>query len=381
MRKYTTRFAALFSFLILFNCLEPYQPPEIQGDVGLLVVDGFLNGTENSALVKLSYATTLSSDSPPVMETGAFVSIEEEGGNVFSLNESDPGNYTIDNLLVDENKRYRLSIRTSSGEDFFSEYIEILNTPEIDSVTWKPDDKGVNIFVNTHDPANKAEYYLWNYEETWEYNSSFYSTYKLVDGEAFQRSSNDQIYTCWTTTPSTEILVGSTTRLSEAIVRDFPITFVPGPTVKLSRRYSIDVRQRALSKEEYNFWTQLKKTTESLGGLFDALPTQVIGNMRGVSPEKPVLGYFSGGRLTSTRLFILVQQLPEVLLRQRVTALCQQTDLDTLGVEDLPTTPNYVLLVDPIYVQGVGIVAYTTSRAVCIDCKVHGGTTTRPPFW
>lgn len=380
MRKFTISVTAFF-LLILYGCLEPYQPPAIQGDVDMMVVDGFLNATENSATVKLSYATALSSDEPPLVEAGASVSIEEEGGTTFLLSEAEPGTYVVDNLFVDKTKRYRLRILTVTGKDFFSDYIEILDTPQIDSVTWKPDDKGVNIYVNTHDAENKSEFYSWSYEETWEYNASFYSTYKLIDGEAFQRFPNDQIYTCWTTTSSTEILVGSTARLAEDVVRDFPITFVPGPTVKLSRRYSILVRQRTLSKEAYDFWSQLKKTTESLGGLFDALPTQVLGNVHSATSEKPVLGYFSAGEVSQKRLFIKLAELPEVLLKQRLPSICNQIDVERLEVQDLPQTPNYVLLIDPIYVQGVGIVAYTTARAACIDCQLHGGVTKKPDFW
>lgn len=347
----------------------------------MMVIDGFLNSTENSASVKLSYATALSSDVPPVVETGATVTIEEEGGGTLILNETEPGNYKLDNLFVDKTKRYRLLVRTNAGKDFFSDYIEILDTPQIDSVTWKPDDNGVNVFVNTHDAESNSEYYSWSYEETWEYNASFYSTYKMVNGEAFQRFPDDQIYTCWTTTSSTEILVGSTTRLAEAVVRDFPITFVAGPDVKLSRRYSILVRQKTLSKDAYDFWSQLKKTTENLGGLFDGLPTQVLGNMHDASSEKPVLGYFSGGEVSEKRLFIKLAELPEVLLRQRVSPLCTPVDVERLEVAELPRTPNSVLLIDPIYVQGVGIVAYTTARTACIDCKLHGGGTKRPDFW
>lgn len=381
MKNYTISFTAFLSFLLLYGCVESYQPPATEGDVALLVVDGFINGTENSASVKLSYSSALSSDDPTLMETGASVSIEEEGGSTFVLNESEAGNYTIDNIAVDKMRKYRLKIQTSDNQEVFSDYIEIADTPEIDSVTWKPDDEGVTIYVNTHDAENKSKYYSWTYEETWEYNASFYSTYLLIDGEAFQRSQEDQIYTCWTTISSTEILVNSTVRLSEDLVRDFPVTFVSMQTGKLSKRYSILIRQRTLTKEAYDFWTELKKTTESLGGLFDALPTQVLGNVYSASSEKTVLGYFGGGEVSEKRIFIKLQELPDVLLRQRATALCKTDEIDTLSVADLPLTSNNVLLIEPIYVQGVGIVGYTTARPDCIDCRRHGGVNQEPDFW
>ena len=32
--------------------------------------------------------------------------------------------------------------------------------------------------------SDKSNYYSWRFDETWEYTSSFFSTYKMVDGEA-----------------------------------------------------------------------------------------------------------------------------------------------------------------------------------------------------
>ncbi|MBA4057266.1 MAG: hypothetical protein C0490_21310, partial [Marivirga sp.] len=91
MKKHILSFIVFSLFLMLYGCLEPYQPPAIQGEVDMMVVDGFINSTENSALVKLSYASALSSDAPPLVESGASVNIEEEGGGTFTLTESEPG--------------------------------------------------------------------------------------------------------------------------------------------------------------------------------------------------------------------------------------------------------------------------------------------------
>ena len=43
--------------LILTGCIEPYNPPAIADTIDILVVDGFLNGTDSSATVQLSKAT------------------------------------------------------------------------------------------------------------------------------------------------------------------------------------------------------------------------------------------------------------------------------------------------------------------------------------
>lgn len=372
-----------YSFLtMLVGCLEPYQPPAITGEVDIVVVDGFLNSTDSSATVRLSHASALSSTAPPSRELNASVNIEEDNGATYSLNETGQGNYTLNNIILDKTKKYRLHIHTQSDKEYFSDYIGLTETPEVDSITWKPDDQGITIFVNSHDTEGKARYYSWNYEETWEYTASFYSNYKMVNGEALPRAQDDRIWMCWTTKSSTEILLSSSDRLSEDVIRDFPLTFVPGNSTKISRRYSIFVEQRTLTKEAYDFWTQLKKTTENLGGLFDPLPAQVLGNIWSSSDsDEPVLGYFSGGQVSKKRLFIEFRDLPDHLLRLRERAPCQEDDINSIPIADIPTTLNSVLLIDPIYVQGVGIVGYTTAVPRCIDCRLQGGVMKQPDFW
>jgi len=370
------------SLLVLVSCVAPYEPDLRADTFDILVVDGFINSTNNSATVRLSKAVPLSEDVQPSQDIVATVNIEDDGGTTFTLTNQGLGYYSLENIALDASKKYRLHVYSQSDHEYISDFIELNSTPPIDSVVWKPDDGGISIYVNTHDPSAKSGYYSWNYTETWEYTSTFFSSYKLIDGEAFSRTPEEYIYSCWSTERSTDILVGSTNLLSEDVVRNFPLTFIPGESSKLALRYSIEVEQRVLSREAYDFWIQLEKTTESLGGLFDPLPSQVLGNIRdsGASTD-PVLGYFSGGAVNKQRIFIDFADLPREILSIYRPRRCVLEDVSSIPVEELRGTPNSVLLIDPVYVQGVGIVAYTTAANYCIDCRMLGGTNKRPEFW
>ena len=37
------------------------------------------------------------------------------------------------------------------------------------TISWKPENGGIKIYVNTHDLENNTRYYDWKYEETWEF--------------------------------------------------------------------------------------------------------------------------------------------------------------------------------------------------------------------
>jgi hypothetical protein len=362
---------------VLAGCLESYQPPAISDDINILVVDGFINATEGSAQVRISRATALSSDEPSPVEPGALVEIEDTSGSTFALNDLGDGNYSQTAISILPDNKYRLIIRTNGGNEYSSDFITITKSPPIDSITSKRDDDMLIISVNTHDPESATKYYQWSFKETWEYNSTHYSSFKMLDGQPVVRE--DNINLCWGSSESTQILIASTDRLSQDLIFDFPIASVPKGTGKLSRRYSILVEQRALTKEGYDFWLQLKKTTESLGGLFDPLPSQVLGNIRSIGGSEPVLGYFSGGYTSQKRYFIRSDQLPNGLFFTPNNA--ERCVLDSIPTEQLQARGPWLLLVGAYPPTPFPPRGYTTASPDCIDCRLVGGTTARPDFW
>jgi len=367
---------------LILGCVEPYEPKINKEVFDILVVDGYINTTDRSAKVRLSRAVPVDAEMPPSQENDATVFIEDEGGTMYYLNNSGLGMYIASDLEWDESKRYRLHVLTGADEEYLSDYVTLKSSPPIDSVVWKPDVGGISIYVNTHDDEANSTFYEWTYEETWEYRSSFNSTYKVVDGLPYMRTSDEQIYTCWSTQASTKLLVGTSEQLSSDVIRDFPIISIPGESSKLTLRYSIQVQQRTLSREEFDFKRQLERTTESLGGLFDAMPSAVVGNIRSThsTSTNPVLGYFSGGGVSKQRIFINYYDLPNEILAIRRPPLCNEDNINTIPVEEVASTTD--LLIYPIFSQSANaIVAYTSAASRCADCTFFGGTTTRPDFW
>ena len=100
-------------------------------------------------------------------------------------------------------------------------------------------------------------------------------------------------------------------KLENDVIYLNPIAFIPGDSEKLMTKYSVMVKQYALTKEAFDFWQTLKKNTESLGSIFDAQPSQLTGNIKNVNnPEEPVLGYISAGTVQQKRIFIAKAELP-----------------------------------------------------------------------
>lgn len=359
----------------LSRCVEPYNPPALDEVVDLLVVDGLINASDNTAFVRLSKATALDENSAGVPETNATVAIEDDQGNSFILNENVPGGYSLVNEQFSFSKRYRVVIATLNSKHYYSDFIELTHTPPIDSINWKPgiQHHGIDIQVNTHDHSNMTHYYQWTFEETWEYTSNFPTAFRIQNGVVIPIEEN--LYHCWLSENSNEILVASTVQLSADVIREFRLLSIPVPSLRLSHRYSMLVKQRALSKDAYDFYTQLKKSTESLGGLFDPMPAQVLGNLHSDNANEPVLGYFSGGEITEKRIFIRFTDLPPDLL-ELPRYSCP---VDSISLAEVKNTSNIILINS---YGSPGILGYTTAHdRNCMDCRDEGGTILRPDFW
>jgi hypothetical protein len=391
MKKKVYTYAFWLMLLITGSCIEPYLPPPIQSPSGFLVVDGFLNSGREASMIILSRTQNLADTLNPLAETGARISVESEHQGSFLFTEVGNGLYTLPALNVSAGERFRLNIITTNGREYESEYVAVKATPAIDSISWKVEGAGVQVYTNTHDTQNNTWYYRWSFEETWQYTSAFESTYDFVNRQLVPRT--EDIYHCWRTQPSTNIIIGSSTRLTQDIIKEFPLQFLPADSEKLGIRYSILVRQYALSKEAYEYLQKLEKNTENLGTLFDPQPSQLTGNIRSVSdPQEVVIGYFDVLAEQQKRIFIGKHQLPE----WSVTTGYEACKADTVDIEttprpgESPPIPNgYMFIERRIYIKVFddmgNIINKPTIGAVisptnCVDCRTRG-TNSKPGFW
>ncbi len=364
--------------LILGSCVEPYQPPVIEQENSHLVVEGFLNTGGGPTVIRLSRTQQLDETGKPASELKARVTIEGERGSQFALTERGNGEYVLPGFRAVSGEKYRLRIKTTGGKEYPSELVPVKPTPAIDAISWEALNDGVHVYVNTHDPGNNTLYYRWDFEETWEYTVPYPATIEYKNGTSNQIT--DNLYRCWTTTASKNIYIGSSVRLSEDIIYKYPIEFIPIESVKHSIKYSILVRQYALTKEAYQYWENLRKNTENIGTLFDPLPSQLSSNITCVNaPEEKVFGFFSAHSVTEQRIFISRNELPKW---RRFTGY-ESCAIDTVLKGDLPKSGNYsyFFVGEVMSTNGPMMpIGYTKSSAACMDCRT-AGTNIRPTFW
>lgn len=389
MTRKITILSFWFLSLLLWQCkqqyISPYQPPV----KGYLVVEGFITGNAPTQFT-LSRVIHLPGDStiPPV--TSAKVQVEGTDQSVYPLAETSAGVYAAaDTLPLNPGVRYRLRIATTDGNTYLSDTVAYRTTPAIDSINWIQDGNGVTIYANTHDPANATRYYQWQYAETWQYTSAEYSSYKYAPGarsngkdSVIRREDSEYIYTCYQGDQSTTLLQASSTKLVQDVIYRQKLLVIPPASVQLSILYSIIVTQHALTQDAYNFLSLMKSNTESLGSIFDAQPSELKGNIHNLAhPDEPVIGYISAGTTQRQRIFINTNSLKD----WGYSFACELKDTlvydDPAGlfIDQILKGGDFIPL-DRAYSMR-GFIGWYANGLYCVDCRVRGGTTTKPSFW
>ena len=369
-------------FLLLVQCRKEYAPPVITAPNHFLVVDGVINSRAGSVtLININRTRNLTdSTHGGIPELGAKVAIVANNGTSYSLQDTSgkSGVYGSTPLTLDLSRQYKLTITTADGRRYESDFLTIKPSPVLDSV-WYEEPGDLTFYVNTHDPAGDTRYYRWDYTETWEHDARVQTPWAVKDHMIYVPDSTQQHQQCWTTRASTDIVLGSSFRLSQDIIHRQPVLVIPNGDARINQKYSILIRQYALTLEAYNYWLQVQKTSEQLGTLFDLQPSMLKGNIHSLSdPGEPVIGYLGVCAVDEKRLFLYQSELlnwihnPPEYQCDSLEIPVNQTDYRIYVYPDTNFAPWYFL-------SSSGPLVLISRR--CVDCTLFGGTTQRPSYW
>jgi hypothetical protein len=380
----------VYSVIIIsvIGCKERYISPVHQVQTGYLIVEGVVNSGQGLTTISLSRSSFLDSVTR-VYENGAAVTVIGEDNSSIPLNQSGPGTYTGNDLPINSNQKYKLDIKTVSGKEYVSDFVPVLVNPPIDSISWKRENGGLQLYINTHNPLNNTRYYQWTYEETWEFRSSFYSSLRYytkpsdkgMDYHVGFRDSTTfapdlSIHRCWQFNNSSELVLGSSSKLSQDIIY-LPIVNIPKNSWELSELYSLRVVQYAWSKEGYNYLEIMKKNTEATGSVFDPQPSQLAGNIHCISdPLETVIGIFNVSPVREMRIFISNKDIPDWGYFAGCTETIIENISDSIKGKGIGLMPTNVAKQAP----GGAITTFYAADPYCVDCTLRGSNI-KPVYW
>jgi len=368
------------AILIISGCITSFVP-ETDEDPELLVVEAMITDQHEAFSIRLSRSMPLGQRVLPTTRlrpvSGYTVFISDDQDNYYWVRESSvKGTYVTDpasfRAVVGRVYTLRINPSFTSDTDIYSYQslpMKMNPVPPIDSLyygkvlitdktQYSSAQEGCNVYLDTGDPSGECNFFRWDYSETWK----FQLPYSVPNN------------TCWISSNSDNIIIKSTSVLSEARVSNFPVKFISNETDRLKVRYSILVNQYSLNEDEFSFWEKLQNISEEVGGLYDITPGTIPGNIFCIEdPSRQVLGYFSVSAKTSSRLFI------DDYFRGVINLYSDCVSDTIFGRAEIPDLNTRVwILEDQMYAMPPFRVI--TEKKFCADCSVRG-TTTKPDFW
>ena len=371
------------------SCIEEYKMPTYATNdfEPELVIQGYILSNDES-LVYLSMTEPVYNESEPIPITNAQINIIGQNGYESKVAEyhEERDCYIIDTEQLSQETLYALRVELD-GEVYQSDFLSIVDSPEIDEVTYKEHEDGISIHVSTYATSDDLNFYMWSFEEDWEFHAEY--DFLRLDGTpiynhdkySLENLEKNPYYYCWGHKHSSKINIYRTDNLIENIVKENKLHHIPIDDIRISYIYSILVKQYSLTPEAYSYYSTLKLYTENTGGLFPPMPSDLRGNISCISnSEIKIRGYVHACNVKTKRIFIYASDLKEIVPEYQ-NCVIEYARTNYRGWEELwynKVRMGYIIAT-PYGKLDENSKLYSPT---CLDCRaVEGATKKRPDFW
>lgn len=288
MNKKLISYPPIYFFLLLiaFTACEDEIDLELDDPTPILVVEGEFSDRDTVQYVKLSYSTNYFNEDEPnyAAEQSATVVLRENGNPIdtFEFNTATKrfelqGKGTVGN-------DYSVYIKSGvNGKEYVSQSETMYQVPIIDSIFYEYnddlpfDDKGYEVKLRTLEPQPVGDFYQWKV-----YINDFY----LGDAGDLAYASDEIV--------KNDTLVFTAYFMPEEDYEDF---------LEVYPEVNVRIEQIEISKGFYEFISLLDSQTSG-GGIFDAPPAQVKGNIFEINSNEQAIGYFKVHSVTDASIKI-----------------------------------------------------------------------------
>lgn len=372
----------------------------------LLVVDGNISDQSKTHEIFLSYTSPIDDNkdaSEPV--TGATVWVEDDEGNRTNFTEHNAGSYLSPiNFAGTVGRSYALFISTTDGGEYQSSFQELKAAPEIDRIYNRFAVKeynqtaetiaGAQFFIDVENAGASTGFYRYEWTDVHQVIARYIKMYDAEiqpSGQFVIVPFDQDVRECYRESRFNEVIVATSTTNANGQLLELPIKFTPANTFDVTTMYSIEVTQRAISSEAFDYYRQIELFNESNGSLFDKQPGVIVGNVRSInSPDEKVLGLFEVSGSSSKRVFLELSDLdPEVY--DNIYRTCPEFGTiefngsinDFYFATDIsdPDDRQSAIVYRSVFevfdlLPDVVIMAHRT----CVDCR-YRGTQGKPDYW
>lgn len=410
----------------LISCIENL-PLETHDFESILVVEGTVTNEFKRQTIKLS-RTSFLEQNEQIIEDGATVTVIDDQQNSYTFVQNSLGIYvsTVE-FQAQPDVIYNLEIITSNGRQYRSQNTQLSPISQIDELYAEYVDEnngpGVQVFIDSDNQSSNAQFYRYEYEETYKIVAPLYIPVEVVfsnyveifagpdinvffDTDVIVRAQEEQ--TCFASATNKNIIQTNTGDLNENTVLRFPIRFISEESgdepieqeeieenktledVSIIRdRYSILVRQYIQSQESYAFYDILNQLGNNDNILSENQPGFVEGNINPINnPDEKVIGFFDVSSVSEKRLFFdasdfnldiprYIYECNELSFDYNDNTIADMSLNQRREIYRLSTDFNYYSTLDP---RPVGENIWKIANPECCNCTTVGSNI-QPGFW
>ena len=191
---------------------------------------------------------------------------------------------------MSDNTQYAIKI-VWDRETYQSEYQPLLSAKTIDDFRFQENPDGISFYVSSHGEQEDTPYYMWTYEEDWEFHAeidlsaptTLIWSYREDLYPGIVTGKSNPYYYCWKHNASSLIHIYDAGTLEQNVSKNYKLLDIKSDDIRISYIYSILLKQASLSKEAYEHFRLHKLYTEQSGGLFTPMPGEIISNIQCIS--------------------------------------------------------------------------------------------------
>ncbi|MBQ9173088.1 MAG: DUF4249 family protein [Bacteroidales bacterium] len=312
----------------------------------------------------------------------------EDGSKVVGEPETD-NSLHFDTGSLKTDIRYRVYLKDkSSGNEYRSEWTEVMGAPVIDSLSYYLNYDERTLTTRVSVTAEDTPYISLTSSFSWRVTpwAVSYFDYIVPDRSyPFGQITLGNVYpaSCYTINDD-HIRTFATVTMKEGKLVNYDLYTFDRSDRKISGTLRLRVKARQISKESYLYWQNLEKTSSMSGDLFTPTPSSMRGNVSNINDaDEMVLGYIGISKENSMDLYI--KNSEHMFYRQSkdfddefARTLSDGTVPEPLWYETYQK--GYAPYRD-VYSEMGFFIGYTWIDRRCLDCTFAGGSPEKPEDW
>ena len=355
--------------LLGVSCIYPYNADIPEETKNALVVDGKIV-IGGYSTVTLSQLLSLKGRAEGIPSGDVF--LEEENGATYTGVLMRPGQYSIPAQEANPDSRYRLRVE-SGGKTYSTDWITLIAAPDIEDLNISADRQNVNVLLSFSSRDEGYGYAAVSFQEIWYFHVEYLQmlTYDPESNSVAPITSPDlTYYYCWNKTSYSNEKIIDYSYIDKE-VKGYKILSFSRMANRNHGDYTIKIRLRNLTEQEYRYKKNLDEASSMGSSLFTPEPGEIESNIRCISDEDtPVYGYVNISKVSVAtahmdgRYFKTHTPSPLMLL-------------DPADYYDYYTIYGYVPVDMTSNDTGSGPGWGLKS---CVNCVAAGGTLEKPDF-